>query len=93
MSTYLITYDLNSPGQGYGDLFHAIKSLANGWWHHLDSTWLINSNSSAADIRDRLLPFLDNNDELLVIAVGRDWATYGLPQGANQWLQTQRLLA
>ncbi|WP_209021761.1 hypothetical protein [Nocardioides sp. 503] len=38
MACLLITYDLNTPGQGYTALHDEIKSLG-AWWHHLDSTW------------------------------------------------------
>jgi len=88
MKTYLIGYDLNSPGQDYSGLINAIKALANGYWHHLDSTWLVNTSLDAGQIRDTLKPELDANDELLVIRVGGNWATYGLPDSANNWLRT-----
>ena len=66
MNTYIICYDLNSPGQNYEGLIDAIKEIANGWWHHLDSTWIINNNGPATSIRDYLTAHLDRNDELLV---------------------------
>ena len=88
MKTYLITYDLSKPGQAYTDLIKEIKSVANGYWHHLQSVWIIRSNLSAAQIRDRLRLHLDANDELLVAGLNGTWATKGLSTEANQWLQT-----
>ena len=53
MATHLIGYDLHpSKGETYEDLFESIKALG-GWWHHLDSTWLVVSELTAAQIRDR----------------------------------------
>jgi hypothetical protein len=86
MSTLLIAYDLNSPGQDYSSLIDKIKSFG-AWWHHLDSTWLVVTNEGSARVRDLLRPHLDTNDELLVIDItGDPWATQGLPERANKWL-------
>ena len=87
MKTYLITYDLLKPGQNYEGLHEAIKSLANGWWHCVESDWLINSNLSASNILNRLLPHIDATDKMAVILQGDDWATFNIPQNGNQWMQ------
>src|SRR6195952_3257913 len=47
LATLLTGYDLNKP-KDYTPLFAAIKSIGGDWWHHLDSTWLIKSESTAA---------------------------------------------
>lgn len=87
MKLYMIGYDLNTPGQDYKDLIKKIKELAHGYWHHLDSTWLIRSELSAAQIRDQLTPHVDANDEILVngLILG-DWATVGINKAGNDWL-------
>ena len=38
MSLFLVGYDLQE-GENYDDLIDAIKNLADGYWHNLDSTW------------------------------------------------------
>ncbi len=87
MSTKLIAYDLNSPHQDYSALIDAIKALGP-WWNHLDSTWLVKSPMSTAQIRDRLATVLDPDDELLVIEVtGRARAWRGFSSRANRWIQ------
>jgi hypothetical protein len=87
MKTYLISYDLLKPGQNYADLHEAIKSLANGWWHCLESVWLINTTLSASAILDRLLVHIDADDKMVVILQGDDWATFNIPQDGNQWMR------
>ena len=87
MKTYMIGYDLNKAGQDYASLINKIKEIANGYWHHLDSTWLVNTNLTASDIIDRLVPFVDANDEILVIAVADDWASCGIAKSGNDWLK------
>jgi hypothetical protein len=87
MATYIIGYDLNSPGQNYEDLFEKIKSIAGGWWHHLDSTWIITHNGPASTIRDALTPHIDTNDELLVVKSGGEGAWCGFNVKGSEWLK------
>jgi hypothetical protein len=86
MNTILIGYDLNASGQNYDDLIAAIKGLGT-WWHGLDSTWIVKSSLSAADVRDLLRSEIDDNDELLVVDITGDAAAwYGFSDKASQWL-------
>lgn len=85
MSVYSISYDLHNPGQDYDDLHEAIKDYG-AWWHHLESTWLIDTSRSASDIRDDLKEYLDSNDELLVTRLSGSWATSGINESGNDWL-------
>lgn len=87
MSTTLIAYDLNAPGQNYDDLIEAIKALG-AWWHHLDSTWIVKSDLKPSDIRDRLAKHLDSGDELLVVNVtGDPRAWRGFRDRGSKWLK------
>jgi hypothetical protein len=61
MKTYLIGYDLMKQGQDYDVLIEEIKKIGN-WWHCLDSTWIIKTNLDSEQIRNRLIPKIDNND-------------------------------
>ena len=71
---YMITYDLNSTGQRYSELISAIKEASNGCWCTFwKSSYLIQSPLSPSQITDRLKPYLDSNDRLLVIEVKRNY--------------------
>jgi hypothetical protein len=86
MSTFLIGYDLDAPGQDYTDLIARLKDFGI-YWHNLDSTWIVVSDSTAADIRGDLKKYIDKNDKLLVIKItGDNWASYGFGDEANKWL-------
>jgi hypothetical protein len=87
MKTYLIGYDLNKEGQNYEGLVEKIKETFGTWWHHLDSTWIVKSNLSAAQIRDILRPFIDNNDELLVASLAGESAWVGFNEPGSKWLK------
>jgi hypothetical protein len=87
VSTFLIGYDLDKPGQNYEGLAEKIKSLGP-WWHYLDSTWLVKSDSDHVAIRDQLSSVLDSNDKLLVVNVsGAAAAWCGFSQRGGKWLQ------
>ncbi len=86
MKTYLIGYDLNSPGKDYAELIKAIKELSNNWWHHLDSTWIVKHDGSAVSIRDSLKRHIDSNDELLVVKLSGEGAWSGFNEKGSKWL-------
>lgn len=87
MRTMLVGYDLNRRGQNYPGLYEALKAVPL-WWHYLDSTWLLRTEESAAQLRDRLSPHIDAGDELLVIDVTNPEAAWsGFDQRASQWIR------
>lgn len=70
----MITYDLNRIGQRYNELINAIKESSNGCWCTFwKSSYLIKSSLSPSQITDRLKPYLDSNDRLIVIEVKRNY--------------------
>lgn len=81
---YAINYDLKRPGQNYEKLHEAIKSCG-AWWHHLGSTWLVDTPMKAHAIWETLKPHLDTNDLVLIIGVTRDFSGW-LPPKAWEWL-------
>lgn len=87
MTVYVISYDLKRPGQNYNELYEAIKGIGS-WWHCLDSTWLVISQSRAIDIANLLWPHMDGNDKLLVtpVAAGSAWA--GFSGDCVNWLKS-----
>jgi hypothetical protein len=88
MRTLLIGYDLKSPGKDYAPLHEAIKAQGSAWWHHLDSTWLVKTTRTSAEVRTSLREHLDRNDELLVIDVtGRSRAWHGFNERGAKWLR------
>ena len=85
MAAYLIGYDLNKSGQDYETLIAAIKNYGT-WWHCLDSTWIVKTERDAGQIRDYLRPFIDGNDELLVVHLSGTAAWAGFSKECSDWL-------
>ena len=84
MGVYAVSYDLSKPGQEYTALIEELKA-SPGWWHHLQSTWLISTTESPLQIWKRLKPHLDENDRMLIIEV-LDNTSGWLPKKAWEWI-------
>ena len=87
MATYLVSYDLNTPGKDYSLLYASIKELSGSWWHYLDSTWFIRTELPPSVLRDKLRQVLDSTDQIIIIKVTLPWASYNLSDEAVQWLK------
>lgn len=86
MAVFIISYDLNRPGQNYPDLYDKIKSLGS-WAHILDSTWLIDTNKTAKEVFDSISPCLDSTDKIIVIEAKNHWHAI-LTEEIYTWLRT-----
>lgn len=85
---YLISYKLQRPGQNYSDLYEAIGKISGTYWHHTTSVWLVEVNSlSAKQVYEKLSPYIDNNDDLIVFRLQGEW--WGkIPDASNlEWLK------
>ena len=81
---YLINYDLHIPGKNYNSFIDAIQTYQN-WAKISRSCWMIRCDSTATEIRDHLMRYLDQNDVLLVCSVD-SWATLNVNQEVITWL-------
>lgn len=86
MKSHLITYDLVKPGRDYEELFKAIKAFG-AWCHPLESNWVIKSDLTTAQIRDRITPHMDKNDKLFVAQLSGEAAWIGLDTVVSDWLK------
>ncbi len=85
MASYLISYDLDKPGQDYPRLITELERL--GAVRILYSEWIFRSTSSAVEIRDWLKSFIDSNDMLLVVALTGEAAWTGLMVSTDTFKQ------
>lgn len=82
MKDFIIDYDLNQEGQNYPKLISAIKEFN---YHELcKSSWVIKSDLTCKEIREKLKQYIDDNDKLFVAEIS-DWSSTGLKNTAN-WL-------
>lgn len=65
MNSYIISYDLMTPGKDYSYLISAIKEYGT-YAHILESVWVVKSSNNSSSIRDNLSQHMDSNDKLFV---------------------------
>lgn len=68
MSIYMISYDLNSPGQRYKELRETIESLGT-WCHYLESTYLVKTSYTIHEVESKICAHLDGSDRLLLCKI------------------------
>lgn len=88
---YAINYDLKRPGQDYDALHKAIQGCG-AWWHYLGSTWLVDTSLSAGGIWERIAPYVDKNDRVLITGITKDVSGW-LPPDAWTWINQRKLKA
>jgi hypothetical protein len=82
-----VDYDLGRPGQDYEGLIEELKATGS-WARPCQSTWLVSTAETAAQLRDRLAQHLDDTDKLMVMEVtGADWASRGIDKVVVDWLR------
>lgn len=85
-SVKIITYDLRGETKDYTGLIAAIKE-EHGWWHYLESFWLLNTEKTVSELTDKLKPYLDENDRLFIYDTNTKEYNGWLPQRAYEWLK------
>nr|WP_321026305.1 hypothetical protein [Clostridium neonatale] len=70
MHVYMISYDLNKPGQNYSKVHEDIESLGV-WCHYLDSTYLVKSYYSIFDAEKIVTQHLDSSDKLIICEIDK----------------------
>ena len=85
MNAYLVSYDLRKPGRDYEELYKYLKGMPY-WGHPLESVWIVESSSSAKEIRDELRARVDDGDGVLVVQSARI-AAWRNVNCSDQWLK------
>lgn len=87
MKLYQIDYDLRKQ-RDYAALYERIRKYGT-YCHVLESTWVIATSQSAAQVRDNLQQVMDKDDGLLVTLLAGEAAWGGLTAEAGAWLKQQ----
>lgn len=72
MGVYLVTYDLNNPGQKHTAVLKAIKEFP-GWAKLSESSYGVETNLTSKQVFDHLSGYIDKNDTLLVISLSKPY--------------------
>lgn len=60
----IVTYDLRAPGRNYDELYKALH--AYNYAKPTESTYVIRTDKTCAQVRDHLVAHIDANDRLFV---------------------------
>ena len=85
----MITYDLNTPGKDYADLYKSIGSISLSLIHPLESVWIVESNLSLNQIYSSLKG-IDSNDRVLIIKMNSGEYYGYLSKTDVDWLASKR---
>lgn len=84
MKCYIISYDLRGD-RDYDALYKAIKSYPQ-WAHITESTWAVETETTAVQVRDRLSATMDDDDRVFVVKSGTE-AAWRNVICSNTWLK------
>lgn len=90
MATYIVTYDLRNEesSNSYQKLLELIKE--EGVWARLGgSSYLVESESTPVELRDKYRSALDKDDKLYVGEVTAPAAWIGYPSEVTNWIKTK----
>ncbi len=68
----MLSYDLNSPGQKYEEVFKIIETFG-GYIKLQKSFWLIRTNLTPDEMTDKLNAVLDGNDLLFICELTKNY--------------------
>lgn len=87
MAAYIVTYDLIKEGQNYECLHKKLQAYGTHW-HMQRSVWIVVTGKSSKEVRNDLLPCLDQNDKLFVAKLSGEAAWHGYGNKATEWLKS-----
>jgi hypothetical protein len=87
-ATILVAYDIHATTDTtHDELVAAIHSLG-AWWHHLETVWMVRSDQTPDQIRERLQGYIGSDDQLLVLDVtGMRAGWTGINDAGSEWLR------
>jgi CRISPR/Cas system-associated endoribonuclease Cas2 len=86
MTAILVTYDLNNSGKNYEDIEKILKSYTK-WAKLATTTFIIITDETCVQVRDKVKGKIDSDDELLVVGLNGNWATSNINKKISDWLK------
>lgn len=89
---HIVAYDLKEPNDteaNYELIIGAIKSEFDSWCHIEQSVWLIDTQTEAGGVRDKLKDFVHKGDVLFVARLNGNWGSWNFGEERNNWLKSR----
>ena len=85
MNTYIVAYDLYRPGQNYPQVDQVLEAYGSNSIRILRSTWLVRTNETAVQLRDKVWLKMDINDKIYV--GGINGSAWHITDEVNRWIK------
>lgn len=87
MAVLCVSYDLHEASENdYKSLIEHLKTYGT-WWHHLESTWFIETERSVTEVLKSCKPHIPKDGSIIVFELGNRWAASGFKDRAYKWLK------
>jgi len=85
MATYIILYESVGPRDASEQIHEAAKKYAH-WGRITDSSWAVDTEKTAVEIRDEIKTHIHTGDRLFVVRSGTE-AAWSSVRASNEWLK------
>ena len=82
----MITYGLNAEKHDYSHFLCEIESIGN-YCKAMSNVWLVQTDSNATQIYNRLKQHLNTDDNLLIVEANHDYSGW-VPQNVGTWISS-----
>jgi len=83
---YLVLLNLRDSEDTYPNLISFLKSF-NYWARPMPNVWFIDTYYYSSTIRDGISKMISPSDKVLVIEVGKSWASWNIPAIITDWMK------
>lgn len=89
---FAIMLDINPSKKDYSRLYEKIKSFG-AWMHYIDSVWFVSvpSNTKTEDLYDQLIPYINGEEDYVLVAEFKGNYYGWLPRKAWDWIHDKGL--
>jgi hypothetical protein len=86
MKLLLVTFSLRNSLRDYSDFFVNLRGNALNWWHFIEQTCVVSTRLDANSFAQKLIPYIEKTDSLLVAEIKPHEFQGWLPPAAWEWL-------
>ncbi len=86
MKTYLVSFALGE-GASYDNVKEVLSSYPK-WARVMRTTWMVQTDDKAVDIRSKLSNAMDKHGVVVVVDIShKGWATYAVGKNVTNWMR------
>lgn len=86
MNLLLVTFSLRNQLRNYDQFFVSLRGNSIQWWHFIEQTCVVLTKYNKEELAERLYPYMEATDSLLIVKVTPNEYQGWLPNEAWSWL-------